>query len=402
MKEKLFTGSKFFFVFFLLTQLSAFSQTWLKRANLTNTGRDGAFGFTIGAKIYVGGGFSHNDFWEYDIAANTWTQKAALPVLGDRYYGVSFSINGKGYFGLGFNGPNYNPNQDFYEYDPISDAWTAKANFPGTPRAACGYFVINNIGYVGGGGSFVGVANDFYAYDPVTDSWTSRANYPLSSIEFPGTFVIDNEGYFITGAIQINGAVTNATYAYNPTLDTWTAKANFPATGRMAVASFEVGGKGYVGLGNTSDFATYYSAFYTYDPNLNQWSTLLNTPLSKRAWPTAVTYNNKAYVGLGFGNNVMYNDWWEFSPFINTVSINEQQENSLNASYYPNPFNDVLTISCLSDNNEITVSDFTGQILTKRVFDKDLRLTMNSYPSGCYFIMIKNDQGISTKKIIKN
>ena len=43
------------------------------------------------------------DFWEYDPAANTWTQKADFGGTA-RYYAVGFSIGSKGYIGTGWDG----------------------------------------------------------------------------------------------------------------------------------------------------------------------------------------------------------------------------------------------------------------------------------------------------------
>ena len=42
----------------------------------------------------------YKDFWEYDPAANTWTQKADFGGTA-RYGAVGFSIGSKGYIGTG-------------------------------------------------------------------------------------------------------------------------------------------------------------------------------------------------------------------------------------------------------------------------------------------------------------
>ena len=43
------------------------------------------------------------DFWEYDPAANAWTQKADFGGTA-RYCAVGFSIGSKGYIGTGWDG----------------------------------------------------------------------------------------------------------------------------------------------------------------------------------------------------------------------------------------------------------------------------------------------------------
>jgi N-acetylneuraminic acid mutarotase len=77
---------------------------WTQIANFGGPSRIGAVGFSIGGKGYVGTGQDSTkplgcckyttgmcrDFWEYDTAANTWTQKAQFGGSG-RYYAVAFS-----------------------------------------------------------------------------------------------------------------------------------------------------------------------------------------------------------------------------------------------------------------------------------------------------------------------
>ena len=72
------------------------------------------------------------DFWEYDPATNTWTQKADFGGTA-RYVAVGFSIGSKGYIGTGDDDLNQFL-KDFWEYDPATNTWTQKADFGGTAR----------------------------------------------------------------------------------------------------------------------------------------------------------------------------------------------------------------------------------------------------------------------------
>ena len=73
-------------------------------------------GFSIGNKGYIGtGNFFTKDFWEWDQATNTWTQKADFGGF-PRELAVGFSIGNKGYIGTGWDGSSLK--QDFWEYDP--------------------------------------------------------------------------------------------------------------------------------------------------------------------------------------------------------------------------------------------------------------------------------------------
>jgi N-acetylneuraminic acid mutarotase len=125
-------------------------------------------GFSIGNKGYVGTGlsqiFAKNDFWEYDPATDTWTQKADYG--GEAvFFAVGFAINGKGYIGEGQSDGNIY--YGFWEYDPILDTWTQVADFPGKPRAGAVAFSIGDQGYLGTGGrSFRPVLRDFWEFTP--------------------------------------------------------------------------------------------------------------------------------------------------------------------------------------------------------------------------------------------
>ena len=90
---------------------------------------------------------TRQDFWEYDPVTNAWTQKADFGG-GPREQAVGFSIGGKGYIGTGYNGPY---RQDFWEYDPATNTWTQKADFGGTARYGAVGFSIGSKGYIGTG-----------------------------------------------------------------------------------------------------------------------------------------------------------------------------------------------------------------------------------------------------------
>jgi N-acetylneuraminic acid mutarotase len=67
-------------------------------------GRVYAVGFSIENKGYiglgVGGSNSKNNFWEYDVQNNTWTQKTNFSAQG-KVSSVGFSIADKRYAGTG-------------------------------------------------------------------------------------------------------------------------------------------------------------------------------------------------------------------------------------------------------------------------------------------------------------
>src|SRR5258708_33661912 len=105
--------------------------TWIQKANFGGTARNSAVSFSIGTKGYIGTGYTgfsgtgtnKKDFWEWDQATNTWTQKADFGG-GFREAAVGFSIGTKGYIGTGGNFGTYN--NDFWEWDQATNVWTKK------------------------------------------------------------------------------------------------------------------------------------------------------------------------------------------------------------------------------------------------------------------------------------
>ncbi|MCU0352075.1 MAG: hypothetical protein MUF43_14805, partial [Flavobacterium sp.] len=58
----------------------------------------------------------NKDFYEYDPMTNAWTKKADVGTVM-RSTGVGFSVGNKGYIGMGFEGYDTRK-KDLWEFDP--------------------------------------------------------------------------------------------------------------------------------------------------------------------------------------------------------------------------------------------------------------------------------------------
>jgi len=140
------------------------SNTWTQKADFGGSARYSAVGFSINDKGYIGTGMDasstrRKDFWEWDgnIASptyNTWIQKTDFGGTA-REGAVGFSIGTKGYIGTGQESILVYK-QDFWEWDgdtasPTYNTWIQKTNFGGSVRSLPVGFSMGTKGYIGTG-----------------------------------------------------------------------------------------------------------------------------------------------------------------------------------------------------------------------------------------------------------
>lgn len=136
------------------------TDAWTQRASLGGAKRSAAMSFVLNGSAYVVSGNNNgtalNDLWRYDATDDTWTQKRAISNTSsdtyddkysgiERYNGVGFALNGKGYLTCGENGSLTNTT---WEYNDADDTWTQKTGFEGSTRTGAVAFTLNNQSFV--------------------------------------------------------------------------------------------------------------------------------------------------------------------------------------------------------------------------------------------------------------
>jgi len=296
---------------------------WIQKANYPAAAVANAVAFSINGKIYVGMGSNatgdKNDLWEYDPATNKWTEKKDFPGQTNTAY---FVVNDKAYV-LYLN--------QMWEYSPTNDSWIQKADCPTHPTfGVC----INNKGYVGILNSYSN-SQSFYEYSPETDTWKQCADF-VGLNRRAITAVSTGQNAYIIGG---NGPVcagyesklrSDNFWTYSPINDKWTQKADFPSgIGLVYGLSFCREGVIYAGLGiesrqgsssaSSADRYTYIDEIYKYDANNNSWNSFGKPPISQRCLAISVVCNGKLYIGLGvyrhpfYGAGPYHLDFWEYS-----------------------------------------------------------------------------------------
>jgi hypothetical protein len=384
----------------IMQAADSFSQgTWTQKANFGGTARSYIpNGFSIGQYGYAGTGYDgsnyYQDMWRWNSTTNTWTQEANFGG-GLRRYTTALEINGKGYMGFGeYNSTNYG---DWWEYDTTSNTWTQKANFPGVTRIAPVSFAINGMGYVGGGAfNTINTTfyNDFYQYDPSNNTWTAKTGFSTLGRNAAIDFSVNGKGYMGTG---YTGTWSSDFWEYDPVGDAWTQKANVPGSGRTVAGAFAIGVRGYVGGGYSGSGDL--SDFYEYHPTANTWAAKANIGAGNWSQMVGYTINGKGYFTLGriSGSPTAVN--WEYTPGL-TTGIAETDDASI--SIFPNPGDGHFSISTPFTDGEVIIHSLEGkEVLHMKLSELSTeKIDLSMLSNGVYPVTITSGGSTYLRKLI--
>jgi N-acetylneuraminic acid mutarotase len=392
MKKTLFYSIVFLCCALVTQDASASIFGWTQKANFGTNGRHRGIGLAIGNKGYMGLGHYNgagpnivlSDWWEFDPATNSWTQRADY--VGNNgngnYACMAFGMDEFGYIGGGQVGSDDN----LYRFDPITNSWSDMGSMP-VDYANREGFVVNNKGYAA-------IGTSLNEYDPSTNLWTPKNQLPFSVWTWNSTFVIDGKGY-----VKSNSSL----WEYKPLSDQWVSRASFPGLASAGGASFSQSNKGYIVCGYDGSLSLIQSELWEFDPATNAWTQLPDFPGSSRRFCSAFTVNNRSYLGIGTsGTN--YNDFWEFNANLVTAGINSL-ENDIQFSYGPNPSTDLVRFSSQElTEYTIRVYTMTGQLITTiESVNAQCELHRNGLPSGTYLFEVMQDtKPLITKRLIFN
>ncbi|WP_456462112.1 IPT/TIG domain-containing protein [Reichenbachiella sp.] len=294
---------------------------WRDGPSFSGEGRRSGVSFSMNGKGYIGLGIDalyststtisgkvFSDLWEFDPVSNSWTRKSDFPGKA-RYYASSFVINNFAYVGIGLEGLTGNsccddPYRDFYKFDPASNTWSRIADFPttiegydiGLIRAVS--FSVNGKGYVGAGttsGVSASKKYSFYEYDPDLDQWNEIANPGKLGVNDCG-FSYDNRGYVLLGS---------ELWQFEPTDYSWTRLADYPVAGSYGSTCFVIGDHAYVGSGAVG-LGTFQKNFYKYNFALDEWTEIQSLDALEIYEPFGFAIDDKGYVVCGTQDNWPY------------------------------------------------------------------------------------------------
>ena len=341
------------------------TSTWTQRASLPGSTRRNAVAVAVGNKAYVGMGADSAtswmgtilaDWWEYNPVTNSWIQKSDYPggfgfvgtsttetYMGPgMYFGTAFEANGKAYICGGKMGPDQY-GHDLWEYDPQTDIWTRKADFPGMDRYQLSSFSIDNLGYVGMGIDHDLYRKDWWQYNPQSDSWIEVSSLPGVERGASSTFVLGQRGFVVFGT---DGGFKDELWEYNPFSDSWMIRANFPGGERKNGVAFAIG--------------------------------------------------DSAYAGIGKGASGKRRNFYRYYPLL-PVGLEENPESFV---VYPNPTSETLNILVTADSEyQFQLVDLKGrQVLTS----SNTTFAINNLKAGVYILNIFDQKGnhLKTEKVM--
>jgi N-acetylneuraminic acid mutarotase len=207
------------------------SNTWSTAAPMPDVRAFMSSGYYNG-KIYLVGGYSTGNIdpsfgqvWEYDPVLNTWdTSRMSMPItLGGAGSGV---INGHIYI-VGGRNSSSEALTTVYDYDIAANSWTQRANVPTGINAPGSAVICSKLRIFGGGNPFFGseilyksgqkralvpdTTNILQIYDPATNTWNTGPSLIQARSLVAGTHVGNTSvavggytGTTTTNSIEIN------------------------------------------------------------------------------------------------------------------------------------------------------------------------------------------------------
>lgn len=259
------------------------------------------------------------------------------------YDGIGFSLNGFGFFGIGFDSLKgdfsnrwfkFIPGRYDYANNQYGGTWQEVKPFPGVARRDALGFVLNGKGYVAFGADRNNKKlKDVWEYNSESDSWTQKNDFPFTTggMSDASVFTMNNEAYVIGGKGD-GGKSSNNTFVYESVDDNWDKIASFPGEARNSAIAFSIGERAYFGTGKNNsnqdlaDFWEYYQG---------KWTRKIDFSGGPTSGAYSFSIEDKGYLGGGSGRGNRLDGFWQFNPSGNNGHGSWEQMKERTESYMP-------------------------------------------------------------------
>lgn len=393
---------------FLFIHYFQFAQSWTKINDFPSLERDDGTYFMIGNTAYCGTGFQvgyilSKEMFAFDMTTETWDTAAPLPNGMERQYASGFSLNDKGFIFGGIAGSTYF--NDVWMYDAIAKKWSGKSSLPGVGRSGASCFVINDTAYIIGGKTAAASAiNEVWAYNMKTNTWTQKNNLPYGPRWRGAATAFNDKGYLIFGRDMSNQYSTEL-LEYDPAHGNWSKVIDFPGKGRT-YAALKSMGHDLLLVAGIDSLGKSYNDMWRFDMNTFKWSQLTPLPAEGRRGGICFNSNTTLYytTGISQTNSRLKETWKIFNP----TTIYENSWNKF-VEVFPNPVSSQLTIEIQSPDVKIRCIELKNTIgQTIKIVDgthisgKSLKIDLSDLSNGVYLLNLTSEQGIISKKVLKD
>ncbi len=89
-------------------------------------------------------------------------------------------------------------------------------------------------------------------------------------------------------------------------------------------------------------------------------------------------------------------------PVIVQVTLSNNEFDTINIVYYPNPVIDIITVKASTELKNAKICNLLGQTIFQQRFNSnEIQLNMSNIPTGTYFVIVESDKRKETFKILK-
>ena len=380
-------------ILMLLSSFGFSQDQWLLKDSVKGSPRSVASSYVLNGEAFIIGGLDTDGFrrkiHKYKYWENDWIESSSIggPNGGglNRGSACAFAINNKGYvcLGQGETNPFF---KDLWEYDPITDAWSQKADFIGTPRRQAVSFVIDQKAFVGTGKDENGFCRDMFQYDPSTNSWIQMNDFGGTARKDAVAFSMGAQAYIGTGD---DGVYRNDFWLYDAITDSWIPKANFPGTPRKGAVAWGQFPQGFICSGEDMNFE-YKKDLWEYNYYSNSWQQRTDLPGNGRTEAIAFVLNNVAFVGSGY-NGEFLDDVYAYQR---EVGLNELSNGKI-LQAFPNPTNNEFHLTVENKATTIKILNIQGKDVSSNFAitktGKGYTMQSTKAQKGLYFIHITDN-----------
>lgn len=211
---------------------------------------------------------------KYDLAANTWTAMAPLPVK--RVVMTSAALAGKVFVFGGSDGSSYQTS--VFEYDIATNAWSNAANLPGVLGWAKAYPYQDSLVYLVGGYDGANYLTQVLLYNLNTNTFRAATGIPVGT--FGGALAITGNKIVYVGGATVGGIVATTFVgtidATDRSLITWETKASYPVGTRFRWDGGSWNDGIIVAGGSSSATWSGSTECYVYKPATDTWIPMPN------------------------------------------------------------------------------------------------------------------------------